>query len=96
VEEGQQVTPAAGGDTAAPVGGADGKQSKLGLLGACAPYLPGWGIEIRAAGVVGAGVSWVQLLGVGLSVLQVLLLWRVVGLLMVLGSRAGGVGGYNS
>jgi hypothetical protein len=84
VDGAQDGTAAAGGTIAQ--GGGEQLQGRRGLWGSFA-FLPGWGVEIRAGvGGVTSGLSWVQLLGVGLPVLQVVLLWRVVGLLVAMAS----------
>jgi hypothetical protein len=73
-----------------------------GLFGAFAAFLPGWGLNIRAAagggaaGGEGVGVSWVQLLGVGLSVLQVVMLWRVMQGVAALSSKIEKLGASSS
>jgi hypothetical protein len=86
-----------GGDTAAQDGGVGSLQRVRGLWGAFAAYLPGWGTKIRAdGGGEGAGVSWVQLLAVGLSVLQLVLLWRLMQGMAALSSKIEDLGASGS
>lgn len=71
-----------------------GLQRMRGLWGAFAGYLPGWGVGVSSG--VGSQVSWVQLLGVGLSVLQLVLLWRLMQGVAALSSKVAGLAASSS